>query len=80
MVAALAIAAGLAIAHGRSGAVTLAKTSLAASLAMDLVVYSTPYYPNNRMPGDTPLYAAASIAFYGGWLVYLSLSKRVRSL
>jgi hypothetical protein len=79
-VASLAVAAGLAIANLRPGAVVLARASLIASLAMDLVVYATPYYPNNRMPGDTPLYAAASIVFYGGWLTYLSRSKRVRNL
>jgi hypothetical protein len=30
------------------------------------------------MPGDTPLYVIATVAFYGAWLVYLSTSPHVR--
>ena len=77
-VAALGIAAGLALAGRRHGAVTLAKASLALSAATAVLVYTTPYFPNNRMPGDTPLYIAATLAYYGGWLTYLTVSRRVR--
>ena len=76
-VAAFAIAAGLALAGQRRGAVTLAKASLAVSAATAVFVYTTPYFPNNRMPGDTPFYIAASLAYYGGWFAYLTLSRRV---
>jgi hypothetical protein len=61
------------------GAVTLAKAALVASAAMDLFVYMTPYFPNNRVPGDTPLYVAATLAYHGAWLLYLTRSTRVRA-
>ena len=79
LVSALGIAAGLALQNLRAGAVGLATIALIVSAAMDVVVYTTPYYPNNRPPGDTPFYIAGSIAFYGLWLVYLWRSRRVRN-
>jgi len=78
-VAALGIAAGLALAGRHHGAVTMAKASLALSAATAVFVYTTPYFPNNRMPGDTPLYIAATLAYYSGWLAYLTWSRRVRN-
>jgi hypothetical protein len=78
-VAALGVAAGLALARRHYGAVTMAKTSLALSAATAVFVYMTPYFPNNRMPGDTPLYIAASLAYYGGWFAYLTVSRRVHN-
>ncbi|MBI3492238.1 MAG: DUF2569 family protein [Acidobacteria bacterium] len=78
LVAALGIAAGLALQNRRAGAVGLAKIALIASAATDVFVYTTPYYPNNRPPGDTPFYIAASVAFCTVWLVYLVRSKRVQ--
>jgi hypothetical protein len=56
----------------------MAKVSLVASAAMDVFVYSTHYFPNNRLPGDTPLFIAVSLAYYTIWIVYLFRSKRVR--
>jgi hypothetical protein len=73
------IAAGRALQHMQPGAVTLAKAALVASAAMDLFVYMTPYFPNNRVPGDTPLYVAATLAYHGAWLLYLTRSTRVRA-
>lgn len=79
LVAALGIAAGLALQNRRPGAVGLAKIALIAWAGMDVFIYTTPYYPNNRPPGDTPFYIAASIAFCAGWLLYLVRSARVRN-
>jgi hypothetical protein len=79
-VAGFSVAAGLSLTHLRPAALTLAKTSLVLSGATDVFVYTTPFFPNNRMPGDTPFYIAASIAFYGGWLAYLMTSKRARNI
>ena len=59
------------------GAVTLARLALLASAATDLFVYTTPYFPNNRLPGDTLYYVAASLAYHGAWLPYLARSRRV---
>ena len=72
------VAAGIALRSQRSGGVALAISSLAISAAMDVFVFTTPYYPSNRMPGDTPLYVAASLAYYGSWIAYLIRSKRVK--
>lgn len=79
VVTGLGIAAGIALAGGRAGAVALAKTSLIASAATDVATDATSYFPSNRMPGDAPLYAAASLVYYGIWLAYLFRSKRVRT-
>jgi hypothetical protein len=73
------MAAGRALQHVQPGAVTLAKAALLASAATDLFVYTTPYFPNNRVPGDTPLYVAATLAYHGAWLLYLTRSTRVRA-
>jgi hypothetical protein len=72
------MAAGRALQTLQPGAVTLARLALVTSAATDLFVYATPYFPNNRLPGDTVYYVAASLAYHGAWLLYLSRSKRVR--
>jgi hypothetical protein len=74
------MAAGRALQRVQPGAVTLARAALLASAATDVFVYTTPYFPNNRVPGDTPLYVAATLAYHGGWLLYLARSKRVRAI
>ena len=73
------MAAGRALQHVQPGAVTLAKAALLASAATDVFVYTTAYFPNNRVPGDTPLYVAATLAYHGAWLLYLARSTRVRA-
>ena len=80
LVAGLGIAAGLALLGRRPGAVRVTVAALVASLGADLLVYLTPWFPNNRLPGTTPLYVGASLTYHLGWLAYLSGSKRVRSL
>lgn len=76
--ASVSVAAGLALTNRQPGAVTITRAALLISAACDLFIYLTPYYPNNRPPGDTPFYVAATIAFHGIWLVYLARSSRVR--
>jgi hypothetical protein len=78
LVVALGVAAGRALQGVRPGAVTLANAALVASALTDLFVYTTPYFPNNRPPGDTALYVVASLAYHALWLAYLMRSKRVR--
>jgi hypothetical protein len=73
------MAAGRALQTVQPGAVTLAKAALLASAATDIFVYTTPYFPNNRLPGDTIYYVAASLAYHGAWLTYLFRSTRVRT-
>lgn len=79
VVTAFGIAAGIALIGERPYAVAMAKASLVASAAADLFVYLTPYFPNNRLPGDTPFYVAGSLAYSGVWLMYLVRSRRVRN-
>src|SRR5882672_3306722 len=79
IVTGVGIAAGVALSNRRAGAVTLAKVALMTSAATDLFVYTTPYFPNNRMPGDTIYYIAASLAYHAAWLAYLFRSRRVRN-
>lgn len=78
LVVALGVAAGRALQNLQPGAVALAKFAIVASAATDLFVYTTPYFPNNRQPGDTALYVAVSLAIHGAWLTYLFRSRRVR--
>jgi hypothetical protein len=78
LVTALGIAAGLTPLTRRPAAVAMAKASLVASAAADVFVLVTPYFPSNHFPGDTPWYVAATLAYYGAWLMYLSRSRRVR--
>jgi hypothetical protein len=73
------IAAGIALLTRRGPAVTMAALALILSAAIDLAVYLTPYFPSNRMPGDTPIYVAASLTYHGLWLAYLFTSKRVKN-
>lgn len=73
------MAAGRALQTVQEGAVALARTALLLSAATDVFVYTTPYFPNNRLPGDTAIYVAASLAYHGAWLVYLARSSRVRN-
>ena len=79
MVAGIGVGAGLALLGSRRGAATFAKGSLLLSAGMDLFVYSTPFMPNNRLPGTTPLYVIASLTYYTVWIAYLSRSTRVKN-
>jgi len=78
--AGLGIAAGLALFQAKPGAVSLAKASLLTSAAVDLVVYVTPWSPNNRPPGDATIILAASLLYYAGWFIYLTRASSRESL
>jgi hypothetical protein len=79
LAAGLGIAAGLSLFQVRPGAVTIARASLVYSAIIDVIVYATPYSPNNRPPGDATIVLAASLVYYGVWFGYLGRSKRVKS-
>ena len=78
-VVAFGVAAGRMLQNVRPGAVELARLALLASAALDVFVYTTPFFPSNRMPGDTTFYVIASLAYHGTWIAYLARSKRVRA-
>jgi hypothetical protein len=79
LVTGFGVGAGLALFGRRPAGVVLAKVSLVASAATDLIVYLTPYVPSHRAPGETPLYVLASLTYCAAWMVYLIRSKRVRA-
>jgi len=79
LVTAFGIAAGLALLSLRPFAPALVRAAIVASAATDAFVYSTHVFPSNRMPGDTPIYLTASLAYHTVWLVYLFRSRRVRN-
>jgi hypothetical protein len=79
LVTASGIAAGLALLAERPSAPAMAKASLFASAGMDVFVYSTSYFPSNRVPGDAPIVLVLSLAYHAVWLAYLFRSKRVRN-
>src|SRR5450432_923763 len=72
------MAAGRALQNLQPNAVTLARAALLLSAATAVFVYTTPYFPSNRIPDDTVYYITASLAYHAGWLLYLARSKRVR--
>jgi hypothetical protein len=78
-VVAFGVAAGLALQNVRPAAVKLTRLALLLSAATDVFVYTTPYFPSNRFPGDTIFYLLASLAYHGAWLAYLARSARVRA-
>lgn len=80
IVTAVGVAAGIALSNRRAQGVSLAKVALALAAATDLFVYTTPYFPSNRAPGDTIYYIVASMVYHGIWLVYLFRSRQVREL
>lgn len=79
IVTAVGLAAARSIWERREGAMTLARTAVVLSGAAQIFVYATSIAPNNRVPGDTPLYVAATVIVHVGWLIYLARSARVRN-
>jgi len=77
-VTAFGAAAGIAIVRRRQAAIRMTIAALVAAAAVDLFTELTPFFPSNRIPGDAPLYAAASVLFYGAWVLYVARSSRVR--
>lgn len=80
IVTAIGVAAARSIWDLRPGALGLTRAAIVLSGAGQLFVYATSIAPNNRMPGDTPLYVVATVAVHAGWLIYLARSARVRGL
>jgi hypothetical protein len=77
---ALCIAAGRALQDGRPAGVTLCRTALISAAVVQVFAIVTPYFPSNRLPGETPVYVAAIATYYLGWLAYTWRSKRVAAI
>ena len=80
LVTGIGVAAGIALAGRRPGAPVLAQAALWMSAVVSLITYLTPYFPNNRMPGDTPFYVACSLTYHATWILYLRYSRLVRQV
>lgn len=75
LVTAVGFSAGMALLKRRPGADGFAQIALILSALFDLVVYSTSIFPNNRAPGDTPVYAAVSLVYHAAWIIFLRRSR-----
>ena len=78
IVTAFGAAAGFAIMRRRQAAIRLSIAALVAAAAVDVFVELTSFFPTNRVPGDAPLYAAASALVHGALALYMARSPRVR--
>jgi len=74
---ALSVATGRALLDRRPAGKSLATVALVLSAAVQVFAYVTPYFPSNRLPGQTSIYVVITVAYYCGWLAYLSRSARV---
>jgi hypothetical protein len=80
LVTGFGVAAGLAIFGRRPHAVRLAAAALVLLGVAALVSLLTPILPTNLPPDLTAPVAVAVAVYYGAWLAYLWLSRRVRRL
>lgn len=80
LVVGVGVGAGITLVGRRPEAVRFALTAMVLSGLLDLFVYTTPIFPNNRMPGDTPFYIAGSAAYHLVWIIYLLRATRRESL
>lgn len=76
----LSVAASRGLANRHPGSPTLAVAALALTGATRVFALVTPWFPSNRLPGQTPLYVALALAFYGGGIVYLLASQQARAI
>jgi hypothetical protein len=74
VVTAFGVGAGLALRRHHARAVGLAKVSLLLSGATELFIVLTPSFPNSRGPGETPIWVAGILIYFGGWFAYLMRS------
>jgi hypothetical protein len=71
LVTALGVAAGLALWHERPGAVPLARLALAGAAVVAILTATTTAFPQDRPPGTEGPVLAATLVYYGAWLLYL---------
>jgi hypothetical protein len=76
----LCVAAGRALFDRRPLGPSMATAGLVLSASIRIFAYLTPYFPSNRLPGQTPIYVFVTLAYYGAWCVYLRRSSRVAAL
>lgn len=80
IVTAIGLAAGIALWRRRPHGVALAKAALVLSALTVLLLYSTPYFPTNRMPGDAVPMATLLIGWNAVWFAYLTKSRRAKGI
>jgi hypothetical protein len=79
-VTACGAAAAVALWRRQPIGVGMAKVALIAGGIFDLLRYTTTLVPNSLMPGDAPFYVVVTLIYFGGWLLYLFRSRRVREI
>jgi hypothetical protein len=72
----LGVAAGLALWHDRPGAIPLARLALGAAGVVAVLTVGSGAFPTNRPPSLQGVVLAASLVYYGAWLVYLWRAER----
>src|SRR4029450_6722629 len=74
LVTAFGVGAGLALKGRHARSIGLGKTSLLLSGVTELFIVLTPSFPNRRGPGETPIWVAGILIYFGGWFAYLMRS------
>ena len=74
------VAAGIALWRFRPHGVALAKIFLVLSALTVVLIYLTPFFPSNRMPGDAVPMATLLVGYNASWFWYLVRSRRVKEL
>src|SRR5262245_27865726 len=74
LVTAFGVGIGLALKARHTRSIGLAKVFLLLSAATELLIVLTPSFPNSRAPGETPIWVAGILIYFGGWLTYLMRS------
>jgi hypothetical protein len=77
---ALCVAAGRALLDRRPIAPGLTRAALILAACVQVFADVTPYFPSNRLPGQTPLYVGWTVVYYAGWLLYVQRSRRFAAL
>jgi len=78
--AVFSVAASRGLANRHAGSPMLAVAALAVTGATRILAFVTPWFPSNRLPGQTPFYVALTLLFYGGGIVYLLVSRQARAI
>jgi hypothetical protein len=77
---AFSVAASRGLSNRHPGSPTLAVAALAVTGATRILAFVTPWFPSNRLPGQTPFYVALTLLFYGSGIVYLLMSRQARAI
>ncbi|MFN8065370.1 MAG: hypothetical protein U0P82_11275 [Vicinamibacterales bacterium] len=78
--AGLCIAAGRALLDRRPSAPLLVRAALGISGIVQVIALVTPWFPSNRIPGDTSLYVIWVVVYYGALLAFTRRSAEFKAM